>query len=74
MLGAKSLWSAGKELSWKPQRIGRVCDVKYNNLQGVRFQQGTKFLRWRPERLPRTCAYEQLEVTKLFEVWKIPSA
>ena len=29
MPGAQSRWSAGKDLSWEPLRIERVCEVKY---------------------------------------------
>ena len=36
--GAQSRWSAGKDLSWEPLRIERVCEVKYDHLQGDRFR------------------------------------
>ncbi len=63
MPGAKSRWSAGKDLSWEPLRIERVCEVKYDHLQGDRFRHATIFLRWRPDKRPRDCRYDQLEVT-----------
>src|SRR5690606_1811602 len=31
MPGGQSRWSAGKDLSWEPLRIGRVCEVKYDH-------------------------------------------
>src|SRR5690606_26325675 len=34
MPGGQSRWSAGKDLSWEPLRIERVCEVKYDHLQG----------------------------------------
>src|SRR5262249_44057571 len=38
MPGAQSRWSAGKDLSWEPLRVERVCEVKYDHLQGDRFR------------------------------------
>ena len=34
MPGGQSRWSAGKDLSWEPLRIERVCEVKYDHMQG----------------------------------------
>lgn len=59
--GGQSRWSAGKDLSWEPLRIERVCEVRYDFLQGDRFRHATTFLRWRPDRAPRDCRYDQLE-------------
>ena len=36
--GGHSRWSAGKDLSWEPLRIERVCEVKYDHMQGTRFR------------------------------------
>jgi ATP-dependent DNA ligase len=63
MPGAHSRWSAGKDLSWEPLRIERVCEVKYDHLQGDRFRHATTFLRWRTDKPPDACRYDQLEVT-----------
>jgi ATP-dependent DNA ligase len=65
MPGAQSRWSAGKDLSWEPLRIERVCEVKYDHLQGNRFRHAATFLRWRPDKQPADCRYDQLEVTRL---------
>ena len=62
---AQSRWSAGKDLSWEPLRIERVCEVKYDHLQGDRFRHAAIFLRWRPDKPPSECRYDQLEVTPL---------
>ena len=53
MPGAQSRWSAGKDLSWEPLRVERVCEVKYDHLQGDRFRHAAVFLRWRPDKRPR---------------------
>jgi len=63
MPGAQSRWSAGKDLSWEPLRIERVCEVTYDHLQGDRFRHAARFRRWRPDARPADCRYDQLEVT-----------
>jgi ATP-dependent DNA ligase len=71
MPGGQSRWSAGKDLSWEPLRIERVCEVKYDHMQGDRFRHAAQFLRWRPDKKPRDCRYDQLEVTKPYELGRI---
>ena len=71
MPGAQSRWSAGKNLSWEPLRIERVCEVKYDHLQGDRFRHAAIFLRWRPDKAPSDCRYDQLEVTTPYELEKV---
>jgi ATP-dependent DNA ligase len=70
-IGAQSRWSAGKDLSWEPLRIERVCEVKYDHMQGERFRHAASFLRWRPDKPPRDCTYEQLETATPYELKKI---
>jgi ATP-dependent DNA ligase len=72
--GGGSRWSAGKDLSWEPLRIERVCEVKYDHLQGRRFRHATTFLRWRPDKRPDDCRYDQLEVTPPYELEKVFAA
>jgi ATP-dependent DNA ligase len=71
MPGGQSRWSAGKDLSWEPLRIERVCEVKYDHLQGNRFRHATVFQRWRPDKQPSDCRYDQLEVTTAYELEKV---
>jgi ATP-dependent DNA ligase len=71
MPGGHSRWSAGKDLSWEPLRIERVCEVKYDHLQGRRFRHAALFVRWRPDRRPADCRYDQLEVTTPFELERV---
>ena len=71
MPGAQSRWSAGKDLSWEPLRVERVCEVKYDHLQGDRFRHATVFIRWRSDKRPAECRYDQLEVTTPFELEKV---
>ena len=71
MPGGQSRWSAGKDLSWEPLRVERVCEVRYDHLQGSRFRHGAVFLRWRPDKRPDDCRYDQLEVTTPYELEKV---
>jgi ATP-dependent DNA ligase len=71
MPGGQSRWSAGKDLSWEPVRIERVCEVKYDHMQGDRFRHAAVFQRWRPDKPPADCRYDQLEVTTAYELEKV---
>jgi ATP-dependent DNA ligase len=71
MPGGQSRWSAGKDLSWEPLRVERVCEVKYDHMQGSRFRHAATFQRWRPDKKPEDCRYDQLEVTTPFELEKV---
>ncbi len=71
MPGGQSRWSAGKDLSWEPLRPERVCEVKYDHMQGDRFRHAAVFQRWRPDKPPSECTYDQLEVTAPYELSKV---
>ena len=71
MPGGQSRWSAGKDLSWEPLRLERVCEVKYDHMQGSRFRHAAVFQRWRPDKPPKDCRYDQLEVTTPYELEKV---
>jgi len=71
MPGGQSRWSAGKDLSWEPLRIERVCEVKYDHMEGDRFRHATVFQRWRLDKKARDCSYDQLEVTPAYELEKV---
>jgi ATP-dependent DNA ligase len=71
MPGGRSRWSAGKDLSWEPLRVERVCEVKYDHMQGSRFRHAAIFLSWRPDKPPADCRYDQLEVTTPYELEKV---
>jgi len=71
MPGAQSRWSAGKDLSWEPLRPERVCEVKYDHMQGDRFRHAAQFVRWRTDKAPQDCKYDQLEVATPFELAKV---
>jgi ATP-dependent DNA ligase len=74
MPGGQSRWSAGKDLSWEPVRVERVCEVSYDHLQGDRFRHASVFKRWRPDKAPADCRYDQLEVTTPYELARVFAA
>ena len=51
----------------EPLRVERVCEVKYDHMQGDRFRHAAVFQRWRPDKPPAGCGYDQLEVTAPYE-------
>jgi ATP-dependent DNA ligase len=71
MPGGQSRWSAGKDLSWEPLRPERVCEVRYDHMQGPRFRHAATFQRWRLDKPPADCRYDQLEVTAPYELAKV---
>ncbi|MBV8033213.1 MAG: ATP-dependent DNA ligase, partial [Betaproteobacteria bacterium] len=71
MPGEQSRWSVGRDTTWQELRPERVCEVKYDHLQGDRFRHAAIFLRWRPDKLPKDCRYDQLEVTKRYPLERI---
>jgi ATP-dependent DNA ligase len=71
MPGATSRWNRGKDLSWEPLRLERVCEVAFDHLQGKRFRHATHFKRWRPDKPPSECRYDQLEITPAIEIERI---
>jgi ATP-dependent DNA ligase len=71
MPGAKSRWSAGKDLSWEPLRPELVVEVAYDHMQGSRFRHTAQFRRWRTDKAPRDCTFGQLEVVAPHELSEI---
>jgi ATP-dependent DNA ligase len=69
--GATSRWNRGKDLSWEPVKLGLVCEVSFDHLQGSRFRHGAHFKRWRPDKPVEACRYDQLEVTPPYELARI---
>lgn len=74
MPGATSRWNRGRDLSWEPLRVERVCEVGYDHLQGDRFRHATTFRRWRPDKPPQDCRYDQLETQPAYELARIFAA
>ena len=71
MPGATSRWNRGKDLTWEPLRLERVCEVGYDHMQGSRFRHATHFKRWRPDKPATDCRYDQLQATPAIEIRRI---
>ena len=71
MPGATSRWNRGRDLSWEPLRIERVCEVGFDHLHGDRFRHATTFRRWRFDKRPDDCRYDQLEIAAPYELNRI---
>ncbi|MHB8511688.1 MAG: ATP-dependent DNA ligase [Actinomycetota bacterium] len=56
--GGPSRWNQ-EDREWFPIKLGLVCEVAFDYLQGPRFRHGTRLLRWRPDKDPSECTYEQ---------------
>ena len=69
--GATSRWNRGKDLSWEPLRVERVCEVAYDHLQGSRFRHAAQFVRWRTDKKPIDCTFAALEEVPAYELAKI---
>jgi ATP-dependent DNA ligase len=57
----RSRFSASKDVSFVPLRPERVLEVRYDQLEGMRFRHTVQFDRWRPDREARSCTFSQLE-------------
>jgi ATP-dependent DNA ligase len=64
----QSRWSGGKDLSFRPLRLGLVAEVGYDQMEGTRLRHVAKLLRMRPDRDPSSCTYEQLDSPAAFPV------
>lgn len=67
--GEKSRFSAaGRDSSFVKLRPERVLEVRYDQLEGLRFRHTVQFDRWRPDRDPASCTYEQLESVSAYDL------
>jgi ATP-dependent DNA ligase len=57
----RSRFSSGKDVSFVRLRPERVLEVRYDQMEGMRFRHTAQFERWRPDRDASSCTFEQLE-------------
>jgi ATP-dependent DNA ligase len=57
----RSRFSSGKDVSFVRLEPSRVVEVRYDQMEGMRFRHTVQFARWRPDRDARSCTFEQLE-------------
>lgn len=57
----RSRFASSKDVSFVRLRPGLVMEVRYDQLEGLRFRHTVQFERWRPDREPRSCTFAQLD-------------
>jgi ATP-dependent DNA ligase len=57
----RSRFSSSKDVSYVRLEPSRVIEVRYDQMEGMRFRHTVQFDRWRPDRDPRSCTFEQLD-------------
>ena len=67
----KAAGAAARTCRGSRLRPERVCEVKYDHLQGDRFRHATTFVRWRVDKRPADCRYDQLETVAPYALKRI---
>ncbi len=57
----RSRFSSSKDTSFVRLEPTRVVEVRYDQMEGMRFRHTVQFERWRPDRDAASCTFEQLE-------------
>jgi ATP-dependent DNA ligase len=57
----RSRFSSGKDVSFVRLRPERVLEVRYDQMEGMRFRHTAQFERWRPDREASSCTFDQLD-------------
>ena len=64
----RSRFSASKDVSFVRLRPERVLEVRYDQLEGMRFRHTVQFERWRPDRDAASCTYSQLDTVAGYDL------
>ncbi|MDT0115924.1 ATP-dependent DNA ligase [Microbacterium sp. PRF11] len=64
----RSRFSASKDVSFVRLHPERVLEVRYDQLEGMRFRHTVQFDRWRPDREARSCTFAQLESVNAYDL------
>jgi ATP-dependent DNA ligase len=67
----RSRFSGNKDVSFVTLRPERVLEVRYDQMEGMRFRHTVQFDRWRPDRDARSCTFEQLERPIAYDLEKV---
>ncbi|WP_308468617.1 ATP-dependent DNA ligase [Rathayibacter soli] len=59
--GERNRFSSGKDVSFIRLEPTLVAEVRYDQMEGMRFRHTAQFERWRPDREARSCTFEQLD-------------
>lgn len=69
--GERSRFTGSKDLSFVRLRPERVLEVRYDQLEGVRFRHTVQFERWRPDRDAQSCTYDQLDTVAGYDLGEV---
>ncbi|MEV7756140.1 ATP-dependent DNA ligase [Microbacterium sp. NPDC089180] len=64
----RSRFSASKDVSFVRLRPERVLEVRYDQLEGMRFRHTVQFDRWRPDRDAGSCTFAQLDSVSSYDL------
>ena len=67
----RSRFSASKDVSFVRLRPERVLEVRYDQLEGMRFRHTVQFERWRPDRDASSCRFDQLEQVSAYDLGRV---
>lgn len=67
----RSRFSGSKDVSYVRLRPERVLEVRYDQLEGMRFRHTVQFERWRPDRDPASCRFDQLEQVSAYDLARV---
>ncbi len=67
----RSRFSSGKDVSFVKLEPERVLEVRYDQMEGMRFRHSAQFVRWRPDRDPRSCTFDQLDRPVAYDLSKV---
>ncbi len=57
----RSRFSSSKDRSFVQLEPTRVLEVRYDQMEGMRFRHTVQFFRWRPDRDATSCTFDQLD-------------
>lgn len=67
----RSRFSGSKDVSFVRLRPERVLEVRYDQMEGMRFRHTVQFDRWRDDREPRSCGFDQLDQPAAYDLSEV---
>ncbi len=66
--GEANRFNNRKDHSWVVLAPERVCEVRYDQMEGDRFRHVAQLARWRPDRDPVSCTFAQLDLPAAYDL------
>ena len=64
----RSRFSGAKDTGFVPLEPELVMEVRFDQLEGVRFRHAAQFVRWRPDREPASCTLAQIDRAPAYDL------